>query len=67
MALNKEELKVKFVQIFSNHSTESNVEDVARELADAIDEYVKQAEILYITGLTAPNGPVTGVFEGKLE
>lgn len=67
MALNKEGLKVKLVQIFSNHSTESNVEQVAQELADAIDEYVKQAEIIYTAGLTAPNGPVTGVFEGKLE
>lgn len=67
MALNKQELKAKFIQIFNNHSTENNVGEVAKELADAIDEYVKEAKITYTSGLTAPNGPVTGVFEGKLE
>lgn len=67
MALNKQELKIKFIQIFNNHSTENNVEKVAKELADAIDEYVKEAKIIYTTGLTSPSGAVTGVFEGKLE
>ena len=67
MALNKQELRSTFVRIFSNHSIQNNVEQVAEELADAIDKYVKEAEIIYTSGLTAPNGPVTGKFEGKLE
>ena len=67
MALNKQELRNTLVRIFNNHSTQNNVEQVAEELAEAIDKYVKEAEIIYTSGLTTPNGPVTGKFEGKLE
>ena len=67
MPLNKVTLKNKLVQIFSQEGTESNVEQVAQQLADAIDDYVKEAKIVYTNGLTAPNGPVTGTFNGNLQ
>lgn len=67
MALNKTQLKNRLVSIFSNPQTQSNVELVAQQMADAIDEYVKTAAIKYNSGLTAPNGPVTGTFNGNLE
>ena len=67
MPLNKVTLKNKLVQIFSQEGTESNVEQVAQQLADAIDEYVKEAKIVYTAGLVAPNGPVTGTFNGNLQ
>ena len=67
MPLNKVTLKNKLVQIFSQEGTESNVEQVAQQLADAIDDYVKEAKIVYTAGLVAPNGPVTGTFNGNLQ
>lgn len=67
MPLNKVTLKNKLVQIFSQEDTESNVEQVAQQLADAIDDYVKEAKIVYTAGLVAPNGPVTGTFNGNLQ
>lgn len=67
MALDKEALKQKFIQIFSQPDIDSNIETIAEEMADAIDEYVKEAEIIYNTGLTAPDGPVTGTFNGELQ
>lgn len=67
MPLNKVTLKNKLVQIFSQEDTESNVEQVAQQLADAIDDYVKEAKIVYTVGLVAPNGPVTGTFNGNLQ
>lgn len=67
MPLNKVILKNKLVQIFSQEDTESNVEQVAQQLADAIDDYVKEAKIVYTAGLVAPNGPVTGTFNGNLQ
>lgn len=67
MPLNKVKLKNKLIQIFSQPDTDSNVEQVAEQIADAIDEYVKEAKIVYTNGLTAPNGPVTGTFNGNLQ
>lgn len=67
MPLNKVTLKNKFVQIFSQEDTESNVEQVAQQLADAIDDYVKEAKIVYTAGLVASNEPVTGTFNGNLQ
>lgn len=67
MPLNKAILKNKLIQIFSQPDTDSNVEQVAEQIADAIDEYVKEAKIVYTNGLTAPNGPVTGTFNGNLQ
>ena len=67
MPLNKVTLKNKLIQIFSQPDADSNVEQVAEQIADAIDEYVKEAKIVYTNGLTAPNGPVTGTFNGNLQ
>lgn len=67
MSLNKVALKNKLIEIFSRPDTQSNVEQVAEQLANAIDEYVKEAKIVYTNGLTAPNGPVTGTFNGNLQ
>lgn len=67
MALNKAELEAQFIQILSEPQTESNVAVVSAALANAVDEYVKGALIVYTSGLVAPNGPVTGVFNGQLE
>lgn len=41
MALDKAGLTTKLKQIFSNPKTTSNVDTIATELADAIDQYVK--------------------------
>ena len=67
MALDKEALKQQFIQIFSQPDTVSNIETIAEQLANAIDDYVKEADIVYSSGLTAPNGAVTGTFNGNLE
>ena len=67
MALNKAVLKTKLIHIFSQASTESNIEQIAQEIADAVDAYIKTAKIVYTTGLIAPNGAVTGTFNGNLE
>lgn len=67
MALNKAGLEAELQQILSNPQTESNVNAVAAAIANAVDTYVKSAEIIYTTGLSAPNGPVTGTFEGRIQ
>lgn len=67
MPLDKTVLKTRLVQIFSQSDTESNVEQVAEEIADAIDAYIKTARVNYTGGLTAPNGPVTGTINGNLQ
>lgn len=67
MSLNKVTLKNKLIEIFSQPDTQSNVEQVAEQIANAIDEYVKEAKIIYTNGLTAPNGPVSGTFNGNLQ
>lgn len=69
MALNKNALKnnIKTLMSEMRERTENADEEYADRLATAIDDYVKQAKIVYQTGLTAPQGPVTGVFQGNLE
>lgn len=69
MALQKSELKTKIVDIMEEMMTreDNSIEDFAERLATAIDEYVKEAEIVYKTGLTsATGGVVTGTFVGNL-
>lgn len=69
MALNKTELKTKIVTIMTDMMTRevTSIDEFAERLANAVDAYVKEAEIKYEGGLTAPNGAVGGVFNGKLE
>jgi hypothetical protein len=68
MALNKENLKNNIIQIITDMRARKDNSDneFAERLATAIDDYVKDAEIVYKSGLTAPNGPVTGTFAGNL-
>ena len=52
---------------FTDQSTA--IGDTARDIANAIDRFVKTAQINYTTGLVAPGGsggPVTGSFTGNL-
>ena len=69
MALTKGELKDAIVQIMTDMMTkqETSIEEFAERLSDAVDDYVKKAEIEYISGLTSPSGVVTGTFIGKLK
>jgi len=77
MALNKATLKsaleIGFKQIFDNPNINNNKDAVAEQMAllisDKVDDYVKEAKIIYATGLIAPSsgGTVTGSFEGNLE
>ena len=77
MALNKNTLKnqleIGLKQIFANPSINNNKDAIAEQMAlllsNKIDDYVKEAVIVYDTGLIAPSsgGTVTGTFEGNLE
>ncbi len=70
MALDKATLKATIEAILTDMETrnEDAKAEFATRLADAIDEYVKGADIIYMTGLIAPpmGGVVTGTFEGNL-
>jgi hypothetical protein len=69
MSLNKGNLKAEIKNIITEMRarTENSDDEFSDRLATAIDNYVKNATIVYQTGLTAPNGPVLGTFQGKLE
>lgn len=70
MALNKIHLKTNIIGIMTDMLQRENtsIEEFATRLSDAIDDYVKDADIIYTTGLTsATGGVVTGTFEGNLE
>lgn len=41
MALQKQQLENDILLVLKNHSTTNNVETVAKQLANAIDKYVK--------------------------
>jgi len=77
MALNKKTLENEIVSILSNllerddelkEGQKNPTVEFAAKLSNAIDDYVKNAEIKYTSGLVAPTsgGPVTGSFTGKL-
>jgi hypothetical protein len=70
MPLNKETLKASIVAIMNDMLTreETSIEEFADRLSTAIDNYVKEAKINYISGLATATGggPVTGVFNGNL-
>lgn len=70
MALNKTGLKNEIIVIMNDMLERENtsIDEFAERLSDGIDNYVKQADIIYTTGLTsATGGVVTGTFEGRLE
>ena len=71
MALNKSALQTGIKNAFKSMKEGDGDEEQALDLfctklAEAVDTYVKTAQINYTTGLTAPNGAVTGVFNGNL-
>lgn len=68
MSLNKEALKNSIIEILNDmtQKEENSIEEFATRLSDAIDDYVKEADINYAGGLTAPNGPVTGTFNATI-
>lgn len=69
MALNKGQLKadIKTLMADMRTRTENADDEYADRLVNAIDQYVKGAEIVYQAGLVAPQGPVTGTFSGNLQ
>ncbi|MDM1548702.1 hypothetical protein HX096_12645 [Empedobacter falsenii] len=70
MPLNKTNLKNNIIAIMQDmmKREETSIDEFAERLATAIDEYVKDAEIVYTAGLTsATGGVVTGTFEGNLK
>lgn len=69
MALDKSKLKGDIKDILADMIKRENnsFDEFANRLADAIDVYVKDAEIIYTGGLTASSYPVVGTFEGKLQ
>lgn len=70
MALNKTELKNEIVSIMTDMMQRENtsIEEFATRLSDAVDVYVKGADIIYTAGLIDGESlPVTGTFEGQLQ
>lgn len=63
MALNKEILKQDIIQIMNDMKNKEKdaVAEFADRLSTAIDEYVRQMSIQYVTGLANSGGPVIGV------
>lgn len=67
MPLNKATLKqsIKSAFVAAKSQTEdpdAAFDQLAGQISDAIDSYVKEMTITYTSGLTAPNGPVAGMF-----
>ncbi|MBU2526156.1 MAG: hypothetical protein KKC03_06115 [Bacteroidetes bacterium] len=69
MALDKLVLKNKIASLLQDMMTreQTSIDEFAERLSNAVDDYVKQGDIIYTDGLTAPNGPVTGTFNGNLQ
>jgi len=62
MALNKTQLVQRLKAMLSKPNTQNNVDTAAKELADAIEEYVKSGTA---TGICPPNGGA--LQNGKIE
>ncbi|WP_086984803.1 hypothetical protein [Elizabethkingia miricola] len=62
MALNKNQLLQRLKAMLNKPDTKNNVDTAAKELADAIEEYVKSGTP---TGLCPPNGGA--LQNGKIE
>lgn len=65
MALNKEELRGNIIGIMEDMLSreDTSIEEFAERLSDAMDVFVKGADVNYQDGLIAPSGggAVTGV------
>jgi hypothetical protein len=71
MPLNKSGLEQSIKSAFKSMrdgdtDEEQGLDMLCSKIADAVDTYVKTAQINYTAGLTTANGPVTGVFNGTL-
>ena len=71
MALNKAQLAADIKAAFTETKLKETDPDIvfgalADSISNAIDSYVKQIMITYVTGLTAPNGLVGGSFGYKI-
>ena len=68
MALNKIQLKNEIKSILEDMETREtdSKQEFAERLADAIDSYVRQIDVIYVAGLVAPTGPVTGTFQNTV-
>jgi len=60
MPLNQETLAAKLAEIFRDVNTAKTPEQAAQELAEAIDEYVRQARVV---GITSDGKTVEGHLE----
>lgn len=69
MGLDKEKLKDDIFNLLTELRTreEASIDEFASGLSDLIDEYVRSANIKYLTGLTAGGNAVVGSFNGGLE
>ena len=68
MALDKQALQQSFISIFNNPSHDGNVEQIAAELADAIDVYVKSGTVqTTVTGTDSQGGAITGSGIGTIQ
>jgi hypothetical protein len=69
MGLDKTALKNNIAQIMNDmmEREDNSIDEFATRLSNSIDDYVKQASVIYTNGLVAPNGNVTGVFNGHLQ
>ncbi|UPK68133.1 hypothetical protein [Chitinophaga filiformis] len=72
MPLNKNALEQSIKSAFKNMKDGNGDEEQAlntlcSKLAEAVDAFVKTAQINYVTGLGTPSGgPVSGTFQGNL-
>lgn len=71
MSLNKELLKTDLRSLYDSTLSSNGNEADSKEafisgLADAIDSYIKTANITYSGGLTSPNGAVAGIFNNTI-
>lgn len=69
MALDKQGLKDEIAALLTDMMLreQNSIDEFANRLSDAVDAFVKTADIVYTDGLSAPNGPVTGTFNGNLQ
>ncbi len=70
--LNEERLAKKIENVFDRCQQENDNPDssktlLAREIAKAVVEEIKELQITYVNGLTTTAGPVTGTIAYKLE
>lgn len=68
MALNKIQLQNEIKSILEDMETREtdSKQEFAERLANAIDSYVRQIDVIYVAGLVAPSGPVTGTFQNTV-